>query len=74
MARRYDVVLLDFLMPVLDGIACVTEYRAWEREELCARARCSVFSHRGKLTLKTTLISNRVRKGGWCFGCENEAF
>ncbi|KAL3943069.1 MAG: hypothetical protein SGBAC_002846 [Bacillariaceae sp.] len=26
----YDVVLCDFLMPVMDGLDCVQQYRAWE--------------------------------------------
>lgn len=27
----YDVVLCDFLMPVMDGLDCVQQYREWER-------------------------------------------
>ncbi|GKY98632.1 hypothetical protein MPSEU_000819900 [Mayamaea pseudoterrestris] len=30
--HRYDLVLLDFLMPVMDGLDCVRSYRAWEKE------------------------------------------
>jgi len=28
--RPYDLVILDFLMPVMDGIDCVRQYREWE--------------------------------------------
>lgn len=28
----FDLVLCDFLMPVLDGISCVRNYRTWEKE------------------------------------------
>ena len=28
----YDVVLCDFLMPVMDGLDCVQQYRDWEKE------------------------------------------
>ncbi len=27
----YDVVLCDFLMPIMDGVDCVQQYRAWEQ-------------------------------------------
>jgi CheY-like chemotaxis protein/GAF domain-containing protein len=27
----YDVVLCDFLMPVMDGLDCVAQYRQWEK-------------------------------------------
>lgn len=27
----YDLVMCDFLMPVMDGLDCVREYREWER-------------------------------------------
>jgi CheY-like chemotaxis protein len=26
----FDIVLCDFLMPVMDGMDCVREYRKWE--------------------------------------------
>ena len=29
---HYDVVLCDFLMPVMDGLDCVQQYRDWEKE------------------------------------------
>ena len=29
----YDVVLCDFLMPVMDGLDCMKQYRAWESKE-----------------------------------------
>jgi CheY-like chemotaxis protein/GAF domain-containing protein len=28
----FDVVLCDFLMPVMDGLDCVLQYRVWEQE------------------------------------------
>jgi len=28
----FDVVFCDFLMPVMDGLDCVQQYRQWERE------------------------------------------
>ncbi|EEC49925.1 predicted protein, partial [Phaeodactylum tricornutum CCAP 1055/1] len=28
----FDVTLCDFLMPVMDGMDCVKQYRDWERE------------------------------------------
>jgi CheY-like chemotaxis protein/signal transduction histidine kinase len=28
----FDIVLCDFLMPVMDGLDCVMQYRAWEKE------------------------------------------
>jgi len=28
----YDLVLCDFLMPVMDGLDCVKQYREWERK------------------------------------------
>eukprot|EP00934_Nitzschia_sp_Nitz4_P002477 Nitzschia sp. Nitz4//scaffold165_size50357//46879//49788//NITZ4_007027-RA/size50357-processed-gene-0.54-mRNA-1//1//CDS//3329538150//2467//frame0 len=28
----YDIVLCDFLMPVMDGLDCVQQYREWESE------------------------------------------
>lgn len=31
-ASAYDLVLLDFLMPVLDGVDVARKYRAWEKE------------------------------------------
>jgi two-component system, sensor histidine kinase and response regulator len=31
--RRYDLVLVDVNMPVLDGYSAVTAMRAWEREQ-----------------------------------------
>lgn len=31
-ATMFDVVFCDFLMPLLDGLDCVQQYRAWERE------------------------------------------
>lgn len=30
--RKFDIVLLDFLMPVMDGMDCVREYRKWESQ------------------------------------------
>jgi CheY-like chemotaxis protein len=30
--KRYRAVLVDFLMPVMDGIAATAEFRAWERD------------------------------------------
>jgi CheY-like chemotaxis protein len=30
--RPFDVVLCDFLMPVMDGMDCVKQYRAWEEQ------------------------------------------
>ncbi len=27
----YDIVLCDFLMPVVDGQDCVQQYRSWEK-------------------------------------------
>jgi CheY-like chemotaxis protein/signal transduction histidine kinase len=32
METMYDFVLCDFLMPVMDGLDCAQQYRAWERE------------------------------------------
>ena len=32
MKARYSVVLMDFLMPVLDGISATAMFRSWERE------------------------------------------
>lgn len=29
--RVFDVVLLDFLMPVMDGLDCAQQYREWEK-------------------------------------------
>jgi CheY-like chemotaxis protein len=29
--NMYDVVLCDFLMPVMDGLDCVMQYRQWEK-------------------------------------------
>ena len=29
-SKRFDLVLCDFLMPVMDGLDCVREYRRWE--------------------------------------------
>ena len=37
-AFQHDVALVDFLMPVLDGISCITRYREWESEQLRSRA------------------------------------
>lgn len=31
-ATMFDVVFCDFLMPLLDGLDCVQQYRAWEKE------------------------------------------
>jgi len=31
-ATMFDLVLCDFLMPVMDGLDCVKQYRAWETE------------------------------------------
>ena len=31
-AKMYDFVLCDFLMPVMDGIDCVRQYREWEKQ------------------------------------------
>ena len=36
----YDLMLLDFVMPVLDGIACITAFRKWETEQLEQLAAC----------------------------------
>ena len=30
---QHDVALVGFLMPVLDGISCVSQFREWEREQ-----------------------------------------
>ena len=30
-AKIYDFVLCDFLMPIMDGLDCVKQYRDWER-------------------------------------------
>ena len=35
--QSFDVVLCDFLMPVMDGLDCVKQFRKWEREN---RATC----------------------------------
>ena len=29
-SSKYDIVLCDFLMPVMDGLDCIREYRRWE--------------------------------------------
>ena len=39
--RRYRAVLMDFLMPVLDGISATALYRQWERSREAA-------AHEGK--------------------------
>lgn len=31
--RFFDLVLCDFLMPIMDGLDCVKQYREWERQE-----------------------------------------
>ena len=31
-SSHYEVVLCDFLMPVMDGLDCVQQYRDWEKE------------------------------------------
>lgn len=32
-AKRYDIVLLDMFMPVMDGLECIKRFRAWESTE-----------------------------------------
>mmetsp|Transcript_9983 Transcript_9983/g.29866 ORF Transcript_9983/g.29866 Transcript_9983/m.29866 type:complete len:711 (-) Transcript_9983:22-2154(-) len=32
-ARPYDICIMDFLMPIMDGIQCTRAYRAWERAQ-----------------------------------------
>ena len=28
--KRYDIAIMDFLMPIMDGVTCTRKYRAWE--------------------------------------------
>lgn len=36
-AERYDIVLMDMYMPVMDGLECVKRFRLWESENRDAR-------------------------------------
>ena len=33
--KKFDVVFLDLMMPVLDGVQCLTQFREWERVNRC---------------------------------------
>jgi CheY-like chemotaxis protein len=47
-ARKFDLVLCDFLMPVMDGMDCVREYRQWEEEHRPVHQRqfiCGMSAH-----------------------------
>jgi len=37
--RFYDAVLLDLMMPVMDGMECLRRFRIWEKEEFENRSR-----------------------------------
>ena len=58
-AFQHDVALVDFLMPVLDGIACISRYREWEREQLRSRARAP--TRRLRAARCTWSVSRRTR-------------
>ena len=30
--KRYDLTIIDFLMPIMDGITCVGKFRQWETD------------------------------------------
>ena len=31
--RRYDVTIMDFLMPIMDGVTCTRKFRQWETDD-----------------------------------------
>lgn len=35
--RKYDIVLLDMFMPVMDGLECIKKFRSWESENRSRR-------------------------------------
>ena len=56
----FDLVLLDLQAPVLDGLECVTRYRAFERDQMTKLAR-HLSNKRKNDTVKLLLHSNYFR-------------
>jgi CheY-like chemotaxis protein len=47
---RFDLVLMDLLMPVMDGLRAVEKFRDWEQDQKPRRKRMLIFALTGNVS------------------------
>ena len=61
MAGKYDMLLTDVQMPIMDGIECTKRFRAWETEEHKKQETVSKQDVAGGQGLTDSLVPTRPR-------------